>query len=358
MTLVTLHFPSSFACLEGERSVLESKTLEGEPVKVCWSGKRFRTLISGREENISYPVPLSHEENLMVFLNSNISKEDKDTFQPSYEGLLQNYLEGVGDRATESMTGSVVSLVDMLNDEKFLSGYDCNNSKLTLDFDIEEESQMRCVVSTATLPQEVVEKMNHEFSGTGQIDLKKLLADFPETQVILRSKVANNPDGSPREINPRSVIPLESFLQYDLILKFPEGEFKAVGRCYDWEENLFSIDGRPREQNNILFKPSEDVDDYFTARISDSWRIPFGLDVEDGEVKRKNGEDVPSVDFGLNTSLNYRKDFSGGGSIEIGPGISYPFLKGITGPSDVMDMNSLNLDFRSTTITLGGSIKF
>lgn len=351
-------FAIALECPEFERKVWSGKSEQNKEVLICWSSRSYTVLEKGAATRVFPAMAISYDESILIFLKNLIGEQKVEKFHLTHEALLQEYLEGVGDRATNSMTGSVIGLMDMINNKELMGGFNCDPTKIFLNFDVKKESQMRCVIHTKTLPREVSTKMKSEFNGTGQLPLSSLLADFPDTEILLRSKVHTKEDGSPREIDPREGVPVESYLLYDLIIKLPEGEYTAVGRCYDWQENMFNLANGDLNYDSSPNFFLEGESDPFAARINDSWRIPFGVDVEEGEIRRKNGEKVPSVDVGINSSLIYREEYSGGGSFEFGPTISHPFLQGLSGPSDITDMNNLNLDYRKTTITIGGSIKF
>ncbi|MCR9205337.1 MAG: hypothetical protein NXH75_12210 [Halobacteriovoraceae bacterium] len=346
-------------CSEFEKSVWSGTGTNGNEIRICWNSRYYSVLKEGEEKEIYPAIALAPQESLVVFLKNAVGESEAKRFESIHQSLLQEYLGGVEERATESMTGSVVGLMDIINQRKLLGGIDCDPSKMFLSFDVGKESQMRCIIHSNSLPREISSKMKSRSPGTGHLPLKTLLGDFPEAEVLLRSKVHTKEDGSPREINPRDGVPIESFLLYDLILKLPEGEYSAVGRCYDWNETMFNYSAFDSESpTRDSFYLSDEEENPFAARLNDSWRIPFGVDLEEREIRKDNGEKVPAVDIGVNSSLMYREDYSRGRSFEFGPTISHPFMEGLSGPGDALNINNLNLDYRKTTIGIGGMIKF
>lgn len=331
-------------CPDGARLVYEKELEQNKKVEVCWNQRMFFLRDSQGSDWEEYPaVGFFGEPTVFDRVNALVgTKVGHEEFGKTYDDLLDQYFEGLQDRVVTTMVNDQVNTLSFFNSEELgKAPLDCGFAIQGLDEFTKglfaQESQMRCRIPAKNLPQDLLKNVPSDNTVTGLVSLRAILDNNPGTKLKIRSRVA----GYTKEINGETTVPLTDFYSFELILESEqsgqEGSQQIIGHCLDYDESFFSYN-LAEPDNRYASSWKEDTPDSsgFSARLTDSWRIPLSVDMEEGTKRDRRGERVDTMDFGLNTGLLYKKEYSSGHRFEVAPEVGIPLIEGITNPTDVL----------------------
>lgn len=271
-------------------------------------------------------------------------------FKPLYQQALFNYVDGLQNRVMNTMVSDQVMALDYLNSGTFAtSATKCPDfsdiSEVFMKGMLASDGQLRCRVSTKDLPQDLVENIDMSEMVTGKVSLRAILAKNPQLTLKMRSRLG----GREKLLQKETMIPLTDFLSFELLIEGESGDQAVLGHCLDYSERLFNFDfnqDNPDVFNDIYNSSWTDdnlnsQEDGFSARLTDTWRIPFSVDMDHRLIRDESGERIDSMDFGLNTGLLYEKQYNSGHIIRVRPEVGIPLIEGVTNPNDVLSGNGL-----------------
>lgn len=323
-----------------------------EPLRVCSHSRLFFFKGINSQEYIEVPVVgFSDEPTVYDLVLNELGEETTvNNFKPLYQQALSNYVDGLQNRVMNTMVSDQVMALDYLNSGTFAtSATKCQDfrdmSEVFMKGMLARDGQLRCRVSTKDLPQDLVENIDMSEMVTGKVSLRAILAKNPQLTLKMRSRLG----GREKLLQKDTMISLTDFLSFELSIEGESGDQAVLGHCLDYSERLFNFDfnqDNPDVFNDIYNSRWTDdslnsQEDGFSARLTDTWRIPFSVDMDHRLIRDESGERIDSMDFGLNTGLLYEKQYNSGHRIRVRPEVGIPLIEGVTNPNDVLSGNGL-----------------
>jgi len=206
----------------------------------------------------------------------------------------------IEEHATAVIVGDVVSVLDHLNKEDNI--IDCYPNGFSL------KPVEGYTLSCSALKEDA--QKQYEKSG-----------------LFLKSRAVRNITNSESTISGRD------FLLYDLFYRDSEGNEKKIGTCLDEKKSFF---GRLGEENSNS-APSNMLTG---IRITDHWRVPLSIEVDEEKIRDEKGEKVSLLDFSLSTGVNYELFRGERSNVTLMPTVDIPLLQDVSGPMDVLDRDN------------------
>jgi len=353
--LTLLSINSTFACLSTEKLLFTGK---GGSLKVCGGENYFRLQRSTLEDQI-FPIILNDEKSMLLsFIEKDLGEKERSRFFPFFQDWSNRYYEKLDKRVTSSMGSGAIGLIEMINRKDLFVNFDCFDhsymKSLNMDLNLTQSTNWRCFGKFDSLPKDLREDLR-KIKDNSLITFKEMFKNHPQTKVFLRSRVLTNSQGTPREISLDSDIPLESYLTYDLIIESESAELMAIGKCFDWKEEFLKVTSLSDYTERKIQDIGEDKYSHSYGKISESWKIPFGLNIDSKRLRDNDGNTVEALDLTINTGFTFTDKSK---NFQIGPSVSHPFLRDVKGVGDAVDFNHYSLEPSNTIFGISGHIKF